>query len=205
MTESICFYFNAFLLPFSVLTPYCCTTVFTLRTTRTSFYTSNFFVFFLIFPTLVLRGFKKVKIKKVIIIITENVDGPGQTACVTADHKRQDDLVTPSWTFPDTVVENLLLSTVLQCGCCARQRRRSFLLSRICDVVAETCCSTATNLLSTVSRSETWFCCDLASCSDLIFWQVTSTISQQQPLYIITIIIIIVIISVLYDTSLPVL
>ena len=37
MTESICFYFNAFLLLFSVLMPYCCTTVFPLRTTRTSF------------------------------------------------------------------------------------------------------------------------------------------------------------------------
>jgi len=44
-TESICFYFNAFLLPFSVLTSYCCTTVFHLMTTRTSVSTSNFFVF----------------------------------------------------------------------------------------------------------------------------------------------------------------
>jgi len=43
------YYFNAFLLPFSVLMPYCCTTVFSLRTTRTSFSTLNFFVFFLIF------------------------------------------------------------------------------------------------------------------------------------------------------------
>jgi len=49
MTESICFYFNAFLLPFGVLTPYCCTTVCPLRTTRTSFSTSNLFVLFLIF------------------------------------------------------------------------------------------------------------------------------------------------------------
>ena len=42
----ICFYFNAFLLPFSVLTPCCCTTVVPLRTTRTtgSFSTSNLFV-----------------------------------------------------------------------------------------------------------------------------------------------------------------
>ena len=59
MTESICFYFNAFLLPFSVLTPYCCTTVFPLRTTRTRISTSNFFVFFLIFfPPSFLRGYK---------------------------------------------------------------------------------------------------------------------------------------------------
>jgi len=48
-----CFYFNAFLLPFSILTPYCCTMVFPLRTTRASFSTSNYFVFFLIFSTLV--------------------------------------------------------------------------------------------------------------------------------------------------------
>jgi len=41
-------------------TPYCCTTVFPLRTTRTSFSTSNLFVLFLIFPTLVLYdGLKK--------------------------------------------------------------------------------------------------------------------------------------------------
>ena len=49
MTQSICFYFNAFLLLFSVSTPYCCTTVFPLRTTRTSFSTSNPPVLFLIF------------------------------------------------------------------------------------------------------------------------------------------------------------
>ena len=35
----------------------CCTTVFPLRTTRTSFSTSNLFVLLLIFPILVLRGY----------------------------------------------------------------------------------------------------------------------------------------------------
>ena len=73
MTESICFYFNLFLLSFSNLTPYCCTTVFPLRTIRTNVSSSNFFEFFLIFPPSFLRGFKIIiiiiiKEKKIIII-----------------------------------------------------------------------------------------------------------------------------------------
>ena len=57
-TERI-YCFNAFMLPFSVLKPYCCTTVFPLSTTRTSFFHFKpLCIFFLFSPPSFSRGFK---------------------------------------------------------------------------------------------------------------------------------------------------
>jgi len=87
MTESICFYFNAFLLLFSVLTSYCCTTVAQDHSEDYFFHFKLNCIFLNFFPPSFLRALKIIILQ---VIITRSQARPGVT--FTAEQ-----LITP-WT-----------------------------------------------------------------------------------------------------------